>query len=258
MIRTCYIAGSGNMAHFLLRSFQRSDLRVSGIYARNAKTGKSLASEFQTEFIPEIESIPDEQHSALFLCVPDRVIETVAASLPGRTNQLLVHSSGNTPISVLATHTAGYGCIWPLASVNKDNLREQSGIPVCVEGSDENASEKLLALARRLSGSVYPMSGTQRSLMHLSAVLTQNFANHLFALAEQLCAANNLDAQLLQPMMREWVAQLAMQKAFELQTGPARRNDENTLFAHRKLLAEQPALLEVYDTLTASIRKMYG
>lgn len=258
MIDNCYIAGSGNMAHFLLRAFSRAGVPVSGIYARNKSIGAAWAKEFTTVFIPEISHIPDERNSVLFLCVPDQAIEALAGALPFREHQWLLHCSGNTPITPLASFAARYGCLWPLASVHKGGSGELSDIPICIEGSDETVNTDLQSLATYLSGRVSLMNGKQRALMHLSAVLTQNFANHLFALAEELCAANGLDARLLQPMMRDWTERLAAQNAYELQTGPARRNDENTLSAHRKLLSEQPGLLEVYDTLTASIRKMYG
>lgn len=258
MIRSCYIVGSGNMAYFLSDAFRRVGIPIAGIYARNSASGTLLAKEFQAEWIPDLRQIPDEADTALFLCVPDQSIETVAEHLSQRTKQLLLHTSGNTPLSVLSAYAAAYGCFWPLASVSKRERTMLTDIPICIEGSDDSVTTSLHVLAGTLSGKVCPMNGSQRSLMHLSAVLTQNFANHLFALADQLCAQHGLDAKLLQPMMHEWTKRLATNNAQDMQTGPARRHDENTLAGHRALLSEHPELLEVYNTLTASIRKMYG
>lgn len=258
MISKCYIVGSGNMAHFLCHTLSARGVGIAGIYTRNMNTGENLSTKFQAPLLTALAEIPDEPDSILFLCVPDQAIAVLASQLPLRRKQLLVHTSGSTSLEPLSLRAAAFGCVWPLASINKINPVAESDIPVCIEACDATTSIELMEVAKCISNSVRVLDSTQRRLLHLSAVLTQNFANHLFALATELCADTGVDITLLQPMMRAWIEQLREQSAFTLQTGPARRNDQNTLDAHRALLTQNPDLLKVYDTLTASIRKMYG
>jgi hypothetical protein len=39
-------------------------------------------------------------------------------------------------------------------------------------------------------------------------------------------------------------------------TGPAVRNDVNTIKSHRKMLADNPEVLSLYDSLTALVKKI--
>lgn len=258
MIRSCYIVGSGNMAHFLLFLFQRNNIAVSGIYARNEAAGRMLAAAYHTKFYSELNRLPDEPNTALFLCVPDRSITAVAQSIPFRSNQILVHNSGSTNIAQLSAFASRFACLWPMVSVSKSNSDYATDIPLCLAGSDADVNATILEFAKQLSTRAMVCTEEQRQTLHLSAVMAQNFANHLFVLASELCKQRGLDAQVLQPMLLQWAKGLASDSAKDNQTGPARRNDENTLSIQRELLASHPELLKVYDTLTASIRKMYG
>jgi predicted short-subunit dehydrogenase-like oxidoreductase (DUF2520 family) len=246
------------MAHFLLLLFQQNNITVSGIYARDEAAGRALAGAFHTRFYSNLATIPDEPDSALFLCVPDSAITAVAQEIPFRNKQILVHNSGSTNIAKLSAYASGFACLWPMVSVSKSNSEYATDTPLCLAGSNAEVNAVILDLAKRISTRAIVCTEEQRQTLHLSAVMAQNFANHLFVLASELCEQKGLDAQVLQPMLLQWAKGLRPDKAKERQTGPARRNDENTLAMQRELLASHPELLKVYDTLTASIRKMYG
>ena len=56
-----------------------------------------------------------------------------------------------------------------------------------------------------------------------------NFANHMFAVGQQLLQEYGLPADLIKPLIRETVAKaLDSPSAAAVQTGPARRNDYRT------------------------------
>ncbi|MEY4289471.1 MAG: hypothetical protein RLZZ30_1559, partial [Bacteroidota bacterium] len=65
-----------------------------------------------------------------------------------------------------------------------------------------------------------------------------------------------LDGNLLNALIKETVSKLETISAYDAQTGPARRNDKETMDAHRSLLNEEDRKL--YDVLTDSILKTYS
>ncbi|MNR63913.1 hypothetical protein D3C85_1863800 [compost metagenome] len=50
-----------------------------------------------------------------------------------------------------------------------------------------------------------------------------------------------------------------VQDAFpvDVQTGPAIRNDEQTITRHKELLDDMPELKDIYETLSKSIKKTH-
>jgi predicted short-subunit dehydrogenase-like oxidoreductase (DUF2520 family) len=95
-----------------------------------------------------------------------------------------------------------------------------------------------------------------RQKYHLAAVFVNNFVNHLFYKAQVQLKQNNLDWELLKPLMEETVAKLDDHSAFDAQTGPARRNDHDTILTHQSLLTEED--LSIYKLLTNSIQTTYN
>ena len=90
--------------------------------------------------------------------------------------------------------------------------------------------------------------------MHLSAVFACNFTNHLYALAEEVLAVNGLDFNILRPLIAETANKVQDELPLNVQTGPAIRSDIKTIKKHEELLKDQPALLDIYKTLSASIK----
>ena len=89
----------------------------------------------------------------------------------------------------------------------------------------------------------------------MSAVFACNFTNHLYALAANLLAENDLKFDLIKPLIKETASKILTTTPKNAQTGPAVRNDEQTLKSHEAMLVKQPALLEIYKTLSNSIKK---
>ncbi|GAA4459168.1 Rossmann-like and DUF2520 domain-containing protein [Rurimicrobium arvi] len=253
-----YLIGSGKMASFLARCLHAAHAPVKGIFARNKEKSAIIAAQTGVPLMDRLTDIPDEPGTMCLICVPDAAIETVAGETGLKKHMIMVHTSGNTDIAVLGMHAAHYGCLWPIASISAHIKPLTEPVPVCIDASDSDTLEALRATAEKCFSPVVVADTGQRQILHLSAVLTQNFANHLFAVAEDLCTANGLSANLLKPMLHEWLRTLDQTPAREIQTGPALRGDTNTLQKHRDLLTEMPELLRIYDSLTDSIRKMYG
>jgi hypothetical protein len=78
----------------------------------------------------------------------------------------------------------------------------------------------------------------------------------LFTQASLFCEDNELSFDLLRPLIRETFNKIDKISPEEAQSGPAIRNDKNTLKRHLELI-KNPELKKVYKTLTASIKNYY-
>ncbi len=67
----------------------------------------------------------------------------------------------------------------------------------------------------------------------------------------------NIDFSILQPLIQNTVDKLDLGSPEEMQTGPAIRDDQETIDSHLELLKNYPDLKEIYERVTEKIRKHY-
>ena len=94
--------------------------------------------------------------------------------------------------------------------------------------------------------------------LHVAAVFVNNFTNHLFALAENYCKKEGIHFKELLPLIEETISRLENISPSTSQTGPAARNDEETIQKHLALLESHPQMKKVYEFLSASIKNFKG
>ena len=96
----------------------------------------------------------------------------------------------------------------------------------------------------------------RRKYIHLTAVFSCNFVNHLFARAKEIADEHHLPFEFFLPLIDETIAKIHSLDPKKAQTGPAVRGDEKVLELQKQLItnAEQA---EIYDLLSQSIKKMY-
>ncbi|MDB5021016.1 MAG: oxidoreductase, partial [Pedobacter sp.] len=104
---------------------------------------------------------------------------------------------------------------------------------------------------------IYRIDSEQRKILHLAAVFACNFSNHLYHLANTVLATNNLQFDLLRPLIMETALKVQDDLPLAVQTGPAVRQDEQTMKNHLELLQSKPELQEIYQTLSNSIKKTH-
>jgi predicted short-subunit dehydrogenase-like oxidoreductase (DUF2520 family) len=110
------------------------------------------------------------------------------------------------------------------------------------------------ALARYYTTSVMELSYEQRKAAHLVAVVLNNFVNHLYALTQELCATQGIDPLIFNPLVQQTADQYATLQAALLQTGPAKRGDQESIEKHLAIL-QNTHLESIYTLLTDSIKK---
>lgn len=247
--------GSGNVATHLALALKAAGENVIQIFSQALVNAKLLAESIDCEPISSFSNIY-RQADLYIIAVKDDAIAGIAESLMG-VDGLVVHTSGTTDIKVLSCVVKNAGVFYPLQTFSKAKEVDFKDIPLCLEATDTSQLEILNQLANKLSHKVYHVDGEKRKVLHLAAVFACNFTNHLYALANQILAENNLDFDIIRPLITETADKAMTNLPKYVQTGPAIRNDETTINKHLTMLADLPELQEIYQTLSNSIKLMH-
>jgi predicted short-subunit dehydrogenase-like oxidoreductase (DUF2520 family) len=130
-------------------------------------------------------------------------------------------------------------------------------LPIGVTSNNMEFQQALFDLASSVTTKPFHISDDERKHLHIAAVLVNNFANHLFALGQKYCEDNQLDFELLKPLIHQTINKIDMIKPIDAQTGPAKRGDKRIMENHLALLNDDKHLKAIYKALTESILKMY-
>ena len=253
---TYSIIGSGNMAAFLARRLTTAGHYCTGIYARNAIQGEQIANSVNAVFSPLTPFLPDGEADICFLAVSDQAIALVAPTLHFN-KTILVHTSGSVALNAIAVAAKDYAVFWPVYSIVKNHLPNHRSIPCAWYASSPQAQKHLLTIAHSISDVVFEAGDAQRQKLHLSAVICNNFTTHLMAVCEAICAEQQLPFSILQPIIEQTFDRIKKESPKQIQTGPARRHDSNTLQQHQQLLMNHPDWQAIYKVISTSIENMY-
>ncbi len=199
--------------------------------------------------------IPSNETDLYILCVSDQAIAEVSEQIPAG-KAPVVHVSGATPLTEIAPKHSSRGIWYPLMSFAQGDEPEFTSIPFCLEASDGETLDLLKGLCLSMKAGYYEVDSAQRKVLHLAAVMAQNFSNHLYQLAYEQMQTAGLDFSMMKPLLRQSVERLSSGPPRDLQTGPAVRHDELTIAAHRKMI-EDPQVSEIYRLITQSIQKKH-
>ena len=250
------ILGAGNVAWHISKAFIKAGHPVKQVWSKTPDKAVDIALEIGANSIADLSSLGDNI-DLVVLAVSDDAIENVAAQLALKSNQVLVHISGSTSISALASYANNYGVIYPLQTFSKNAEVDFLKVPVCVEGNSDEISGLLFSLAKDLSESAQLVNSEQRILLHISAVFASNFTNHFYTIAQDILAESGLSFAMIRPLIEATANKALQGSPFELQTGPARRNDQLTIEKHSMLLSNKPEWKALYEMVSQNIVKMY-
>lgn len=124
-----------------------------------------------------------------------------------------------------------------------------------VESNSEADTRFLKAVASVLSKQVYEATSEQRKNLHLAAVFTCNFTNHMYALAAGLLKKHQLPFEIMLPLIDETARKVHEIEPHLAQTGPAIRYDENVINNHLQMLSDEPEMQELYRLISESIHR---
>ncbi len=247
------LIGSGNLATIIGRLAILKNHEIVLVSSRTLENAKLLADEFNCSY-SNYYNVNSVQADIYILAVSDSAIEK-ALSETGNINGLLVHTAGSISINVLADKASEYGVLYPLQTLRK-NMEVIPEIPLLIDGNNDIAFNKIKGFANSLSSWVKKTGDNERLSLHAAAVIVSNFTNHLYLLGEDFCKNENLDFNLLKPLIVETANRIINHSPADMQTGPAKRHDIQTLEKHLRLLSKYPKLRTTYMRLTDSIMNL--
>ena len=250
--------GSGNVATHLARALHGAGHQVVQVWSRDFDHADALACQVMAEPVDRLSLLyPDAD--LYLLAVNDDALFDLALDLQLR-DGVVVHTSGSVAMSVLRPVSRRHGVLYAPQSFVRTATMDYGSLPFCVEGSSEAVTRTLEQLAATVSPHCYRIDSDQRRWLHLASVVANNFGNALNAIAADLLERQGIPFGILQPLMELTTAKaLSVQGAHPVadlwrqQTGPAVRHDHKTLDRHRAMLKEEPALLALYDLMSAII-----
>ncbi|MEL7020301.1 MAG: Rossmann-like and DUF2520 domain-containing protein [Bacteroidota bacterium] len=261
MIRTVTIIGSGNVGYHLARAIFRiegfdenADRYIMQNFSRTFAKAEALAEEVYAEATDDLLEI-DPHNDLYIIAVKDDAIEEVAQQLQraGLTDELVVHTSGATPSSILEPYFNRYGSFYPLQTFSKERKINFKNIPICIHAHHAQDQVLLMELAGQLSEKTYLINDTQREALHVSAVMVNNFTNYLYVIAEKLLKEQEVPFALLQPLILETARKVQRHAPVNMQTGPAIREDHRTIDRHLSYLGTHPNIAQLYEQMTRRI-----
>jgi len=242
------ILGSGNVATHLVKAFLKTNhIQIVQVYSRQITTDF-----FSTKKIETTQSLTNLKDADLYIiAISDDSITKFSKQLKLK-NKLVVHTSGSVAINDLKCNSRK-GVFYPLQTISKKKKIKFSAIPICIEAENETDYKLLETIAKSISKKVYRINSEQRKNLHVAAVFVNNFVNHLYSIGNDICDKNNAPFEILEPLIKETANKIKQLSPKESQTGPAIRNDKNTISKHLNLLTKNQQ--KIYTLLTKSIQK---
>lgn len=248
-----FIIGTGNVATHLSAALLKAGHDIEGVCGRNFSHTEELAKKLNVKPFSSIGSIPADAEAYL-ISVSDDNIADVAVQMPD-VEGIVAHTAGSVPMSALARF-GNHGVLYPLQSFSKSRAIDMSRVPLCIEGSNRNTAGTLTALARTLSYDVRLMTTEQRAHLHLAAVFASNFANCMYAEAENILKESNISFDIMRELIAETAAKAADMSPTAAQTGPARRGDNKVMSRQLELLPDI-GLQKMYSFVSGRIQDRY-
>jgi predicted short-subunit dehydrogenase-like oxidoreductase (DUF2520 family) len=248
-------AGAGKVAGALCRELYFAGFSIELIVSQNEKNGRKLADSCKARWSAELK-FPDSA-GIIIVAVPDHELKNVLYKLNCRPETLVVHTAGSIGIDVFPEQIKRKGIFYPLQTFSKDRKVIFKDLPFLLESSDKHSSEILEDLAESIGGEVHFVGYEHRRMLHLAAVFVCNFTNHMLTVGKEVALKAGFTFEILEPLIKETISKAIANGPENSQTGPAVRNDQNTVEKHLDLLSFSPELQKIYAEMTRSIIKYY-
>lgn len=247
------IIGAGNIATHYAHAFYSLGHEITQIFNKTSANAKTLADAVSSTVIHSLDDL-DPNCDLYIIAVTDSAIKETIEQIDGTIEGIIVHTSGATSIQELYKFQS-YGIIYPPQSLNKGVRVDWSQIPFAIEGNTSETEAILLKLMISLSEKSFVCNSEQRLALHVSAVFANNFPNLLYRIAESILEKENLDFELIKPIILATAEKVQKYNPSVLQTGPAQREDTKTLQRHLDFLSYSNDLTEIYQLMTKIIIK---
>ena len=250
-IKTVTLIGAGKLASHLGNALKKYGIGIPQVYNRTSSRGQRLAKKLNAAYIDDLNKLSFK--SDLFIiAISDRALPEITDRLR-LDGELVVHTSGTVAMNVLSKTTTRSGVLYPLQTFTGKGMVSFQKIPVCLEAAQENDLRLLANLAGKISEKIYFINSERRSYLHLAAVFAANFPHFLHTVASDLMKEQNLPFDMVRPLILQVARNTRFEDLFDLQTGPAVREDYTVIEQHRRLLSDYPEYRKIYDLITQNI-----
>ncbi len=247
------ILGAGNVAFHLTRALIENTCNVRQIFNRTLEHAREIGEANRISYTDKISEI--EKADIYIIASADSGIEEFSHYIQ-YDDVLVVHTSGSSPMSVLKGDYRK-GVFYPLQTFSKERTMRYDNIPFFIEAENSEDLKKLNELGNRISNEVHELNFASRMQVHMTGVWANNFVNHLYYIAGNICEQNNVPFDVLLPLIQETANKVIEMSPKDAQTGPAKRGDQVIIDRHLEALQDDSRLLQIYQILTDSIKRVY-
>jgi len=247
--------GAGNLATQLSKALSVAEYDITQVYSRTQESANILADKLSCEAICNLDHL-DLNADYYFFALSDKALLPILKQMP-KCDAVFLHTAGSLPMRIFQEFSFSYGVFYPIQTFSKARDVDFSTIPICVEACNEYLLTILKDMGARISNNVESVNSEQRKKLHLAAVFTCNFTNHMYAIGEELLNESNLSFELLKPLILETANKAQTMSPIEAQTGPAVRFDEGVINSHEESLKNTPILQKLYRFVSESIFRFH-
>jgi len=243
--------GAGKVASALAVRLKESGYHIERIISPGQKNGKTLAEICGAVWSDQPE-FPDST-GIIIAAVPDNILENALAAVRCSSHTIVVHTAGSYGLEVFPDSITRKGVFYPLQTFSVGRKVDFKDLPFLIDAIEEEVASALTGLANSLGGRIFRIDASQRAFVHAAAVFICNFTNHMLAAGKRVADHSAIPFDIFDQLIRETVAKAVEIGPEAAQTGPAVRNDRNTIEKHLELLSFSPELKILYREVTASI-----
>lgn len=248
-MKSISLIGSGNVATHLGLALKKNNYQINQVYSRTLENAEKLAVILNAEAINNLSAL--KTVDLIIIAVKDNAITKIINKI---NNSPIVHTSGSVDLAIFGNKFKQCGVFYPVQTFNKNIDLDFSNIPICIESNDKKFEFKIKQLANCISNTVICMTSEQRKQLHIAAVFSSNFSNHMFSIAEDLLNKSGVKFSILLPLIQQTIRKLEKNKAKNVQTGPARRKDTAIIQDHLSNIQDKD-IREIYQKISENIIK---
>ena len=246
------LLGAGNVGHHLCKAFNKSQ-QIDLVQWYTSDKNKITSSGLDTEIIDDLANI--KSADIYIISISDSYIGDLSKELD-ISDKLVVHTSGSLDFTILDNKNRR-GVFYPLQTFSKNKELEMSKVPICIESENNQDLMLLEKISKYIDCKSYKINYEERRTLHLAAIFSNNFVNHMFTIAKEILDSKNLDFNILKPLIDETVDKIHKLDPENVQTGPAIRNNNGIIINHIKALKKQDHK-RLYEFMTKLIQDKYG
>ncbi|OGF64035.1 MAG: hypothetical protein A2Y62_15285 [Candidatus Fischerbacteria bacterium RBG_13_37_8] len=226
-------------------------------------------------FIPESFFLPSlpaliNHANIIFICVPDKSIEKIAArivkSLIPLPDKIFFHTSGSKTSQALNSIRKASGIAASFHPLQTFPKPEHSLSPwnniFCILEGDDSAIKKAKLLCRKLHCHPFVLPAEGKILYHASAVMASNFFVLLVHMSQQIAGYAGISKKqfknLFVPMMQKTLQNIIHEHNNEVLSGPLIRGDKEIIACHLEEIKKKNTLIaQIYQLFVTYYHKEF-